>query len=265
MTPLHPRIFADGTEVLQSRLLTDHHFPHAFSTRSGPQGVLFDLARLGESRLGTSEDVLLANLSRFAGILGVDASGLSTARQVHGTKIVHGSHASHADADVLVSDSPHGAIAVRTADCVPILLACPDTRIVAAVHAGWRGLVANAPAIAIAHLESIGVNRRGLLAAIGPAIGAARFEIGSEVADRFQASGLGDSLRTGNPRPHADLFDATIRRLLDSGIARESIDGEPCCTSEDSRFFSHRGESGRTGRHLSGIIGEARRSAESKR
>ena len=264
MTSLQPRIFADGTEVLESRLLAAHHFPHAFSTRLGPGGLPFDLARLGESHLGTSDDLLLANLSRFADILGVDESNLSTARQVHGTDIVDGSHAIDADADALVSDSPRRAIAVRTADCVPILLACPETRIVASVHAGWRGLVADALGITITHLESLGVNRRGLIAAVGPSIGSARFEIGPEVAERFQASGLGNSLRIGSLRPHADLFDATIRRLLEADVARESIDGDPCCTSEDPRFFSHRAESGRTGRHLSGIIGGTRRPTESK-
>ena len=262
MNSLHSKIFADGTEVLQSSLLARHRFPHAFSTRIGPGSGTFDLARPGESLLCTSDEVLRANLARFSRVLGLDALEVATARQVHGTAIVDGSLAEAAEADVLVSDAPYRAVAVRTADCVPILLACRRTRIVAAVHSGWRGLVADAPGAAVSHMESLGADRRNILAAIGPAIGVERFEIGSEVADEFVESGLGGCLRTGSPRPHADLFDAARRRLLDAEISIDSIDGAPCCTSMDPRFFSHRSDFGRSGRHLSGIVGGESRKTE---
>ncbi len=265
MNPLNSKIFADGTHALKSNLLTSHRFAHVFSTRIGPGGGSFDLARPGQSLLGTSNEALLANLARFSRLLGLDVSEVATARQVHGTAIVEGSKSDSIDADILVSASPDRAIAVRTADCVPILIACPKTRIVAAVHAGWRGLVADAPGAAVSHLESLGADREDLLAAIGPAIGPARFEIGPEVADEFDRSGLGSCVRTGTPRPHADLFDAAMHRLMKANIPNVSIDGVSCCTSEDPRFFSHRGESGRTGRHLSGIVGGISRIAEDQK
>jgi YfiH family protein len=255
MNPLHPKILVDGTQVLESGLLASRRFSHAFSTRIGPGGQSFDLARPGESFLGTSNQTLLDHLARFSRLLRSDAPEVATARQVHGTAMVDGARAGAAEADIVVSTSSDRAVAVRTADCVPILIACPKTRIVAAVHAGWRGLVADAPGRAVWHLASLGADRKDLLAAIGPAIGLDRFEIGSEVADEFESSGLGSCIRIGSPRPHADLFNAALRRLLAAGIPIASIDGAPCCTSADPRFFSHRAESGRTGRHLSGIIG----------
>ena len=98
---------------------------------------------------------------------------------------------------------------VRVADCVPILLHDPKSGAVAAIHSGWRGTVEHASRAAVDGMKrSFGTRPEDLVAAIGPAIGLDRFEVGPEVADTFDAEGLGAFVRPGDPRPHVDLFGA---------------------------------------------------------
>ena len=96
-----------------------------------------------------------------------------------------------AKADTLISANSNELIAVRVADCVPILIANTDGSHVAAVHAGWRGVVADAVSIAVARLaERSGQSPSAFVAAIGPCISAEHFEVGTEVADAFNDADL---------------------------------------------------------------------------
>ena len=95
------------------------------------------------------------------------------------------------DADIIVSNNPALALAVQSADCVPILIADRRTGAVAAAHAGWRGLSVRVPGTTVAAMtRQFGSQRKDLVAAIGPAIGACCYEVGRDVRDRFTRTGF---------------------------------------------------------------------------
>jgi YfiH family protein len=252
MSDLIDDLLADGTLVLRSRILLAAGFQHAFSTGLGPEGRRFDLSRPGQSPMETPVDELAANLRRFADAVAVGTT-IASPRQVHGVSIAEADVAESTPADLVASTDPTRLAAVRTADCVPILLGCRRRGAVVAVHAGWRGIVGDAPGTAVRHLVSHGSTAADLVAAIGPAIGLDAFEVGPEVAAEFTAAGLGSAVDPRQPKPHVDLHAAARQRLLAAGLAADAIGGASICTAQDPRFFSHRGDRGRTGRHLSAI------------
>jgi YfiH family protein len=139
-------------------------------------------------------------LAELAGALG--AADLVTLKQVHGKGVVvarrgrpvpgrmSDAPTRDIDGDVLVSDDPEVAIAVRAADCVPLLMADRERGVVAAVHAGWRGTAAGA---AVAALEALGLEfgtrAADVVVAVGPSIGSCCYEVGSDLVDAFAAAG----------------------------------------------------------------------------
>jgi YfiH family protein len=256
MSELRQFVARDGTTILTSPLLQDAGFPHAFSTRLGPHGSEFDLSRPGQSKLETPPETCEKYLKRFAQLLDPDhPRTVQTPLQVHGCGVVDASDAATTQADTVISNDPGSIAAIRTADCVGILLACRKSGTVAAVHAGWRGILADAPGVAILAMSTrCHAPPESFLAAIGPAIGVEAYEIGAEVAKAFQAAGLGSHLdKTQGPKTHLNLHSAAISRLQDAGIPSESIDGTPLCTFNNPKFFSFRADGLVSGRLLAGI------------
>ena len=162
-------------------------------------------------------------------------------------------------ADACWTDAPGMATAVLTADCLPVLFCNFEGTLVAAVHAGWRGLSAGVLEATVAALP---VPAQELLAWLGPAIGASAYEVGPEVRAAFLAvpeSGGGssetDPASAFLPNPahdghfYADLNKLARLRLQAVGI-RYIYGGEYCTFSDRSRFFSHRRD-GQTGRMAS--------------
>ncbi|MBK7901256.1 MAG: peptidoglycan editing factor PgeF [Azonexus sp.] len=170
-------------------------------------------------------------------------------KQVHGTGVVDAASARPGVvADGAVAFRPGLVCAVMTADCLPILLCERGGSAVAAVHAGWRGLAAGVIEAGVAALARPGEE---CLAWIGPAIGAAHFEVGDEVRQAFAALDAG-AQEAFAPAPGgkwlADLERLARRRLAAAGV--EAIYGGGQCTAaQPERFFSHRrdGVSGRQG------------------
>jgi len=156
-----------------------------------------------------------------------------------------------ASADAIVSIVPQVLLTIRVADCVPILLASPDGRVVGAVHAGWRGVVGNVAAKTVRTMHEAGGDAAApakLLAAIGPCISTEHFEVGEEVADEFVQQGLGETVqRRAGAKPHIDLQGAVKLQLEQAGVT--AIDTHELCTYRDAReFYSHRRDQGLTGR-----------------
>ena len=158
--------------------------------------------------------------------------------QVHGAAVIAvGEPGHHGDGDALIATAPDLWLEIRTADCVPVLIADSRQRLIAAVHAGWRGTAA---AIAVATVrrmvQSYGSRPDDLLAVVGPSIGACCFEVGDEVAEHFPAY----ATRIG-VRPHVDLPAANADQLRDAGIPFGRIDRLARCTMcEESVFHSFR-------------------------
>ncbi len=179
-------------------------------------------------------------------------------RQVHGIGVAHADPGGElpGEADAIVSRVPGLCVAVVTADCVPILLAEESGRVVAAVHAGWRGLARGVIPQAVAALRGELDRPSSLRAVVGPCIGACCYEIDEPVIaalrPRFRAE-LGEALRSASG-DHALLDLAALARtdLVRSGLSGESIGGFPsvCTRCDAERFHSYRRDGARAGRLL---------------
>jgi polyphenol oxidase len=131
-------------------------------------------------------------------------------------------------------------VAILAADCTPIVLHDPRARVLACVHAGWRGTVARAPKAAVDAMVSLGASPELIVAGIGPAIGADRYQVGSEVADAARAAGLPEAVRPdGTGRWLFDLPAANRLVLREAGLPDSSIHTTRYVTGDD-RFFSDR-------------------------
>ena len=180
----------------------------------------------------------------------VGARNVAMAKQVHGRTVVvvRGGSAPSAEApeaDAFVSDSTDVAVAIRVADCVPLLMADRTRGVVAAVHAGWRGTAAGAAGAALDALErEFGTRPADIVAAIGPSIGACCYEVGSDVVDAFAAAGHERHLidrwfaapappRGSRERPklRLDVAGANRDQLVLAGVPEEQIYLSGLCTA----------------------------------
>jgi polyphenol oxidase len=242
--------------ALRSALLHEAGFPHGFSLRTGgvSEGAYRSL-NLGRS-VGDDPERVAENHLIFARAIAFAPGRLFEASQVHGRAVISIDRASDVaatrkvEADALVTRAKGAALGVRTADCVPILIADPKSGAVAAVHAGWRGVVQR---VLDAALDALDADPKSLIAAIGPHIRADQFEVSDEVAAQIARESHGAPVvLPREPRPHVDLALAIRAQLEARGV--EAIDDVGGCTvGEPDRFFSHRRDQGITGRHLAVI------------
>jgi YfiH family protein len=247
---------------LASRLLLDHGFANGFSLRTGgASDPPFDSLNLGRS-VGDDPERVAENRRRFAAAVGYAEHDLYEVSQVHGrtVRVIGAEEPPHRirseEADALVATSGGRALAVRVADCIPLLLADPETGAAAAVHAGWRGVEAAIATVALDAMRRIGARSETVLAAIGPHIRVGAFEVGEDVAVRLAGVGPGEEVVVrGRERPHVDLSAILRHQLQRAGVAGERIDDVGGCTfAERERFFSFRRDGQRSGRHLGVVV-----------
>jgi hypothetical protein len=256
-------------DVLRSAALKDAGFAHAFSLRAGGvSDAPFGTLNLGRG-VGDDEECVWENHIRFAARVPYGRDELFEVSQVHGVSvrlIAPGEDplaVRREEHDALIAPSGGIAVGVRTADCVPILLADTDSGAVAAVHAGWRGAVNQILPRTIDRMRAeFGTATSALVAAVGPHIRVANFEVGEEVADAALAAvratgtaALVDVVVRGaqGAKPHVDLAALVAHQLRAAGVTR--VDDVGGCTFVDgARFFSYRRDAGRTGRHLAAIV-----------
>jgi YfiH family protein len=245
-------------EILTSEKLRAAGFAHGFATRRSGVSV-GPFASLSFSRAKEPREHVEENLRRLGRAVGFDPALLFEVSQVHGASVVRrqagvpGARQEEADA-IVVSG---GAAGVRVADCVPVLVGATGAlEAAAAVHAGWRGVVAG---VVGAALHELGPARK--VAAIGPCIGACCFEVGQNVAQQI-ADAVGDAgvvaSRAGD-KARVDLRRAVRAQLRAAGLADEDIEDVPGCTMCDpARFFSYRRDGEQSGRHLAVIVAPSR-------
>lgn len=199
--------------------------------------------------------------------LGVDLDHLVRLRQVHGSAVVVRRAGDplpgpRQEADVVVSNDPLLAIAIQTADCVPILIADSRSGAVAAAHAGWRGLAAGVPAAAVTALaRAFDARPADLVVAVGPSISAPSYEVGPDVAERFTAAGFGsdrlarwfsEGEREG--RWQFDGWQAATDQLAAAGVPSDRIHAAGLCTAVyPSVFCSYRRDGKAAGRMAAAI------------
>jgi YfiH family protein len=152
------------------------------------------------------------------------------------------------EADAAVSRVPGKVLAILTADCLPVVFASTDGSVIAAAHAGWRGLAAGVLEATVMAME---VDPGSLLAWLGPAAGPDAYEVGAEVRDAFIARDAEAKAAFAATRPghwRVDLYRLARQRLAIAGMLPQAIHGGGLCTiSDPARFFSHRRDQ-RTGR-----------------
>lgn len=177
---------------------------------------------------------------------------LATLHQIHSSTVVdaEGRSGCLGEGDALVTNTPGMLVAVKTADCIPILMVDAHTRAVAAVHAGWRGTVKNIAAQAIAEMEKKFASRvQDLHAAIGPGIGKCCYEVGPEVAAQFH-----HSLRNCTHAAHVDLAASNKWQIEACGVTPDRIYVVGLCTMcNDGEFHSYRREKEQAGRMFSAV------------
>lgn len=244
-------------EILRAERLSAEGFVHGFTTRRGGVSVgPFQSLNLGRT-VGDDPDHVEENHRRLALAMGFDPERCYQTSQVHGAAVVVPSpeeppeRVRAVEADALVAMSPGLAVAVRVADCMPVLLADRATGHAAAVHAGWRGVVRGVIGEAFRMLASASPSH--VVAAIGPAIGPCCFEVGDETAAELaHAAGDGIVLRRGAERPHVDLWRAAEHQLRALGVKTIDTLGR-CTVCEPEVFYSFRRDGPRSGR-MTGVI-----------
>ncbi len=158
--------------------------------------------------------------------------------QVHGATIVRVTGPGHhGDGDALIAATPGLWLEIRTADCVPVLIADTRQKLVAAVHAGWRGTAARITEATVREMVgSYGSRPEELVAAVGPCITVCCFEVGEDVASHFPAH-----TRRTTERPHVDLAAANVDQLTQGGIPLAHVENLGRCTvCEPDVFHSFR-------------------------
>lgn len=256
----------EQVRVLVCAPLEQEGFTNAFSTRLGgvspmPQDAL-NLAGFHED----DAENIYENRRRFLRLFDGEWT-LTAVWQMHGAdvRIVRDAEDARSDTvrcDALTTNAAHILLAVKSADCVPVILGDPRTGACAAVHAGWRGTIARIIPRTLERMnEEYGTNALDVRAVIGPAAGACCYEVGAEVIAAFHekfadADTLLTPTRTGHAR--LSLQRANREQLVNAGVQPDRIHIAPLCTiCRTDLFFSYRREKsiyGKTGRLMS-VIG----------
>ena len=229
------------------------------------------ISDIGQRKKVLQSQLLLRQdgVEHFSSTKGTECAdeGVWMPKQVHGTNIVevrrddvvtdgkHWPKATEIQADAVITNIDGEWIGVHTADCVPVLLYDPVKRVVAAVHAGWRGTVKHIVALTIrAMRERFGCVANDLYAVVGPSISPERFEVGQEVADEFAAAGRAECIIGQYRKPHIDLWQSNVMDMLEEGMDIGQIDCTPLCTmAEADLLYSARREGIGTGRIVTAI------------
>ena len=204
--------------------------------REGQSAAPFDAANLA-AHVGDDPAAVAANRAHVAESLGIGQTGLIAMSQVHGSSVVvvNGPEDGNREADALVTSRPGWGLMTQVADCVPILVGSPH--LVAAVHAGWRGVVAEVVPAAVEQMLAAGAEPPRMRAWVGPAICPGCYEVGEDVREQVTAVAPAAFAVTRAGTPAVDVRAAVVEQLSRLGIATELVGG---CTFEDPTLFSFR-------------------------
>ena len=227
--------------------------PHAFSTRLGGVSKAPHLRsmNLGHGR-GDDEATLRENYHLFLAATNLPTN-LVSANQIHTDVVQNVTKVPETkpDCDGFVTNTKNLTLAVKTADCLPILMEDPEAGVVAAVHAGWRGSAKKIVWNALDEMEKLGAKRDRIRAVIGPRIGVCCFEVKDDFVAEYRAL-LGDYgekfLVFKGDRIYCNLPALNRTLLLDGGVKEEHFEDSGLCTCcAPDLFFSHRASKGLRG------------------
>jgi len=211
------------------------------TTRAGGVSAApYDTFNLGD-HVGDDPQAVAANRKRLAAAIGLHEDRLIWMNQVHGDRVavVEGPRDTPVDdTDALVTTTPRLALAVITADCVPVLMADARAGVVAAVHAGRVGAHRGVVARTVAAMLAAGAHVEDVSVLLGPAVSGPNYEVPDEMAAEVEAALPGSRTTSVRGTTALDLRAGIARQLRDLGI--NAIDADPRCTVADPTLFSHR-------------------------
>ncbi|HET6401092.1 MAG TPA: peptidoglycan editing factor PgeF [Candidatus Kapabacteria bacterium] len=205
------------------------------------------------SHVGDEQANVDENRRLFFEAIGVPAGTKQVYQnQVHSSNvhIVHGDEGVVKESDALITSEPNVLLGVTVADCTPILLYAPKSKLIAAVHAGWRGTEQMIALAAVRKMIELGAEPSGIFAFIGASASGEKYEVGLEVATLFEEKHL---VELAGGKYLLDVKAANLDQLLFAGIPREHIEVSPLCTILDERLHSYRRDGKRSGRMLAVI------------
>jgi polyphenol oxidase len=240
---------------------------HFVTSRFGGVSLMpYDSLNLGLHTADNQEHVI-ENRALLASETGIAADRFLYASQVHSgdvkvidnDAVAEGVLSHNPRTDATITNLPGICLMVMVADCVPLLLFDPVKKVVAVIHAGWRGTVQHITSNTInVMIDRFGSNPADIRAGIGPSIGPCCYEVGEEVkAVVYESFGTTAGYLVSQPhsaKPHFDLWYANHKHLTDSGVNPENIETAQLCTKCNQQiFFSSRADKGVTGRFAAGI------------
>jgi hypothetical protein len=206
------------------------------------------------------------NRSTLVRAFGLQPHQLLTVKQVHGTDILSIdepnpdlSHFLSVECDAIITNQPGIMIGILVADCYPVLLFDPEQKVAAVVHVGWRGAAAGLLGKTVKAMQAVfDCRARQILAAVGPGIGAHKYEVDRPVRDAFRKNSnhwdkIAQEIALG--KWHLDLKQSCLLQLEEAGINPAhltAVDKCTCCHRE--LFFSHRRDRGETGRQMGFVV-----------
>lgn len=245
---------AGGLPVLRWPLLDDAGVEALVTTRhGGVSAPPYDSLNLG-LHVGDDPDAVIENRRRAAASIGLELSDLVVGHQAHGCTVTVVDDADRGrgttddadavhDTDGLVTTSPRVGLVAMVADCVPLVLVDPIARVLATVHAGWRGTVAGVTPAAVDAMARLGADPARLRVGIGPAVAPRRYQVGPEVVEAVHAAFGGDVDGLVAPDDEGrwtfDLWAANRRQLDDAGVPSEQVAVAEIDTASGP-FFSDR-------------------------
>ncbi|MBQ4121618.1 MAG: peptidoglycan editing factor PgeF [Clostridia bacterium] len=241
-------------------------FPHGFSTRMGGVSTAPHLKSLNLAYgRGDEASVVEENQRRFFhAVFHVD--GLSNAarrEQIHSADIVYADKGGiYPPGDGFFTDTPGVILTVKIADCVPILLADPQRRLIAALHAGWRGTVSGIARKGVEALCDMGADPLNIQAAVGTSIRPCCYEVREDFYDAIKdecGEAFAERFVTVRDRDaktfSADVAGMNLAILKEAGVKEENIAVSPLCTAcHGDLFFSHRASKGQRGTMMAAIM-----------
>lgn len=232
-----------------TKLINIDFLKHFFSTRiGGVSAGAFESLNLGIYTNDLEENIQY-NLHKIFNSAGMHSDKITYLKQVHSDKFFIVNRDNFLEirgqcGDALITSERGIAIGIFTADCVPIILVDTLNKIVAVIHAGWKGTALNITGKVLDYMiRDMGTDAKNVVAAIGPSIGPCCFEVGLDVAEKFSY------VVENKEKFYVDLWKENIKQLTDYGVQKENISSSMICTSCNSKkVFSYRKDSGKTGR-----------------
>ena len=200
----------------------------------------FDTFNLGD-HVGDDPEAVTANRNRLAAAIGLPTDRVIWMNQVHGdhVEVVDEPRTEAFDAtDALVTTTPNLALAVITADCVPVLMSDSHAGVLGAAHAGRVGAAKGVVLRTLEAMLAAGARAADVSVLLGPAVSGANYEVPQEMAADVEAQLPGSRTTTAIGTPGLDLRAGIARQLIDAGVT--AIDIDPRCTVADPALFSHR-------------------------